>query len=241
MIYSSSRTWMRISSATAKQQKKHRRETTKKKANRMISYSLFFLPLFFPLVHPNTHTHSRKHTHINSPLGVCCFHYLQLGPETAFRLEYSRADCSIYRGKSGNCQLSVLSILCVRWEVWLCGIWGPPLLGPSPHRAPVMGGKTASLKASESPTTATLTAHTVMGIKHKNNHTKREKHLKIYPSYKSHFSCLACYAAVSAVAAVRPLSGKGAFCLFCFTCQEARGRVRKQNIQEALERLLNYI
>lgn len=52
-----------------------------------LSHSLSF-SIFLSYIH--THTH--KYTHINSPLGVCCFHYLQLGPETAFRVEYSRAE-----------------------------------------------------------------------------------------------------------------------------------------------------
>lgn len=42
----------------------------------------------------HTSTHPHKHTHINSPLGMCCFHYLQLGPETAFWVEWSTAEQS---------------------------------------------------------------------------------------------------------------------------------------------------
>lgn len=62
-------------------------------------------------------------------------------------------------------------------------------------------GKTESLKASESPTTATLTIHTAMGIKKTNRQPtlKGERHLKIYPSKKSHFSCLSCYTVLRVV------------------------------------------
>lgn len=74
--------------------------------------SVFWTSLFLCL--PLTHTH--KYTHINSPLGVCCFHYLQLGPETAFRVEYSRAELAriaVYIERSLVIASSLFSLLCV--------------------------------------------------------------------------------------------------------------------------------
>lgn len=119
MIYSSSQTWMHTS-AVAKTQTTHKRKAHRH-ANRMISYSLCFLPLFFephsllPLIHPHTQKYTQTHTHINSPLGVCCFHYLQLGPETAFRVEYSRAELAriaVYIARSLVIASSLFSLSC---------------------------------------------------------------------------------------------------------------------------------
>ena len=68
-------------------------------------------------------------------------------------------------------------------------------------------GKTESLKASESPTTATLTIHTGGGIKRRNKIRQptliAERHLKIYLPEKSYCTRLVCYAVVSVVTVVQ--------------------------------------
>lgn len=127
----------------------------------MISYSLFSLSLFFEpfsfsfldfLPNSYIHTHAHKYTHINSPLGVCCFHYLQLGPKTAFRVEYSRAELAriaVYIESSLVIASSLFSLSCASGGKYESGIWGPPLLRCattrcnclSPHQAQVIGGK----------------------------------------------------------------------------------------------------
>lgn len=149
----------------------------------MISYSLLFLPLFFeslslfrclPLMHPHTHARAHKHTHINSPLGVCCFHYLQLGPETAFRVEYSRAELAriaVYTERSLVIASSLFSLSSASGGKYESVVSGDHPCCAAPHLTttvcPPTGtsnrGKTESLKASESPTTATLTIHAAVG------------------------------------------------------------------------------
>lgn len=78
--------------ATAKTSTQTKGKWMKMPAEWFLTVSFSFLCSFLclPLIRQHAHTH--KYTHINSPLGVCCFHYLQLGPETAFRVEYSRAE-----------------------------------------------------------------------------------------------------------------------------------------------------
>jgi len=178
MIYRSSQTWMHNFCSGTKKHRRRRRRRALRHANRMISNSLCFLPLFFePLsLFPVIHTHTHTHTHINSPLGVCCFHYLQLGPETAFRVEYSRAELAriaVYIAR----RLVIASSLCSLSPVRQVESMNLGYLGTSPAAlrrispqlsVPPQGtsnrGKTECLKASESPTTATLTIHTAVGM-----------------------------------------------------------------------------
>lgn len=80
----------------------------------IVSFSfLCSLRLALPILAFLSCTH--KHTHINSPLGVCCFHYLQLGPETAFRVEYSEAELAgiaVYIERSLVIASSLFSLPC---------------------------------------------------------------------------------------------------------------------------------
>lgn len=95
--------------------------------------------------------HTHKHTHINSPLGVCCFHYLQLGPETAFRVEYSEAELAgiaVYIERSLVIASSLFSLSCASGGKYECVASGdhPAALHLAttvcpPHRAQVIAGK----------------------------------------------------------------------------------------------------
>lgn len=164
IIYGGLQTWMRLlplqKAKTTRKRKRHRH------ANRMISYSLLFLPLFFeslslflclPLMHPHTHTCAHKHTHINSPLGVCCFHYLQLGPETAFRVEYSRAELAriaVYTERSLVIASSLFSLSCASGGKYESVVSGDHPCCAAPHltttvcppTAQVIGGKQRALR-----------------------------------------------------------------------------------------------
>lgn len=94
---------------------------------------------------------THKHTHINSPLGVCCFHYLQLGPETAFRVEYSEAELAgiaVYIERSLVIASSLFSLSCASGGKYECVASGdhPAALHLAttvcpPHRAQVIAGK----------------------------------------------------------------------------------------------------
>lgn len=146
---------------------------------------------------PYTHLLTQTHTHINSPLGVCCFHYLQLGPETAFRAVHSKAALarySIYRKESGNCQLSVLCLSCASGGKYDCAasVDRRPALHPATtlchptqppsHRAQVNRGN-GELKATERPT-ATPTTHTAERMKQKERKSDgqhvQQRQLKIF-------------------------------------------------------------
>lgn len=73
------------------------------------------------LSYASTHTH--RNTHINSPLGVCCFHYLQLGPETAFRVEYRAAELAriaVYIERSLVIASSLFSLSCASGGKYEC-------------------------------------------------------------------------------------------------------------------------
>lgn len=140
-------------------------------------------------------------------------------------------DCSIYRERSLVIASSLFSLSCAsggKYESVVSGDHPAALRCISlqlsvPPPGTSNRGKTVSLKASESPTTSTLTVHTAMGIKILQPTVTVEM---IYPAYKSHFLCRACCTAVSTVSGVfLLLSWRGMFCLFCFTCQEARERV----------------
>ena len=91
-----------------------------------------------PLMHPHTHTRAHKHTRINSPLGVCCFHYLQLGPETAFRVEYSRAELAriaVYTERSLVIASSLFSLSCASGGKYESVVSGDPPCCAAPHHA----------------------------------------------------------------------------------------------------------
>lgn len=92
--------------------------------------------LCLPLIHPHTHTH--KYTHINSPLGVCCFHYLQLGPETAFRVEYSTAELAsiaVYIERSLVIASSLFSLSCASGGKYESVVSGDHPCCAAPHLA----------------------------------------------------------------------------------------------------------
>ena len=91
--------------AVAKTQTTQKRKTSNTPTGGFLTISFSFLCslslLHFPLSSSYASRHTHKCTHINSPLGVCCFHYLQLGPKTVYGVEYSRAELAriaLYRG-----------------------------------------------------------------------------------------------------------------------------------------------
>lgn len=119
---------------------------------------------------------------------MCCFHYLQLGPETAFRVEYSRAALpriAVYIERSLVIASSLFLVRRASGGKYESVVSGDhpccaalhciSLLLSVPPPAQIIGRKQERLKASESPATATLTIHTNGGIKKYAVHTNRRE------------------------------------------------------------------
>lgn len=151
--------------------------------------------------------HSYIRTTSSIPLGVCCFHYLQLGPETAVRVRPPSA--AAYTGRSLVIGGSLFSSSGASGGKYECRASGDhrgvlhciSLLLSVPPPGTSNRGKTASLEAWESPTTATLTIHSGTG---REKHLERRRILSL--QYKSHFSCHAGFAAASVFAGVKSAS-----------------------------------